>query len=98
MEVTATTVENQQTVTVARAYAILEIARRAGVSADFFRSWQFERDHKWTVVRVGAAISQQIRFPNFCPGNQEGLLPLQRRVTRAHWAFSPDQTVSRWVP
>ena len=81
----------------ARVYAIREIARRAGATAEFIRSWQFEAEESWTTVRIGPSPSEKIRFP--IAVRQRGHLPeLHRRVTRAGWPYEPDRTVSRLIP
>jgi hypothetical protein len=96
--VTAATAVHQQTLSDSRAYAIREIARRSGVSGEFFHSWHCAIENSWTVVRVGPAGSKKIRFPN-TPGEGHDVSPrIERQAARALWAYAPDQHLSQWVP
>lgn len=46
----------------ARLYAIKELARRAGVSSDFFSSWQIETSTDQTIIEVLPGTGKQLRL------------------------------------
>ena len=48
----------------ARAYAMKELARRAGVSADFFRTWKMEFSETGTTVYVLPGTRKRVFFPD----------------------------------
>ncbi len=95
---TATRIAYQQTLPNSRIYAIREIARRAGVSGEFFRSWQCTIEGSWTVIRLGPEGSKKIRFPNASLEGQDNSPRIRRQAARALWAYAPDRHLSQWVP
>jgi hypothetical protein len=51
----------------ARVYAIKELARRAGVTRDFFRTWKIEFSHLGTTIHVLPGTQKRVFFPT-APG------------------------------
>jgi len=82
----------------ARIYAIREIARRAGVSGELFKSWRIETDPSATTVYVSADRQRKIRFP-FRPLCDLGELPsFANSVLRATWTFDPPEILRKSTP
>ncbi|MBZ5641192.1 MAG: polysaccharide deacetylase family protein [Acidobacteriia bacterium] len=48
----------------ARYYALAELSRRAGVPADFFRSWKVSMTREKTVIEISNGTSKFISFPH----------------------------------
>jgi uncharacterized protein DUF7033 len=74
----------------AAAYALKELARRAGVSADFYRAWRIETDDVGFVnVFVEPGTRKRIRFsqatPEFWKQVRAGIF----RASRASWMWRP---------
>src|SRR6202044_2362093 len=51
----------------ARCYAIFELARRAGISAEFQRQWTIRVDAKETTVQLASTGEKTIVFPHASP-------------------------------
>ncbi len=82
----------------ARLYAIKELARRAGVTAEFFRSWRFEVGSEETSVFPQPGTNLCIRFRN-APAHFWGRLALGAFYTlRASWMLPPPERVKSLVP
>src|SRR5215472_2602885 len=88
----------QRTLPASRIYAIREIARRAGVSAEYFSSWQCAEEDSWTVIRLGPNRSKKIRFPSTRTSKRAPCPQLDRQIVRAAWAYPTDQKVMDGVP
>jgi len=79
-------------------YSLRELARRAGVAAEFFRSWTATfREHE-TMVRVHADPPKYIRFPHSCTELQREHSRRKTRVRRASWMHAPVDSIRRDVP
>ena len=78
-------------------YAIRELARRAGVSAEFFSSWQCGEEDSCTFIRLGPDRSKEIRFPT-SPAAGRTRPQLDRQVVRAAWPFPPERNLLDLVP
>jgi Family of unknown function (DUF7033) len=82
----------------ARTYGLRQLARRAGVSAEWFRSWRIEHQAGRTVVFPFAERRQHIRFNH---GSHEYWRDLRRghfSVAHARWPDGPTPEQSRYVP
>jgi hypothetical protein len=82
----------------ARYYAIEELARRAGVPANFFRSWKITTEQHRTVVEIANGRNVQITFPH---ASSELLRDLaQGKIHTAHfcWMKQPATAIHRLVP
>lgn len=82
----------------ARIYAIRELARRAGVSEEFFRTWRFEGEGRWTSVRLESGANKMLRFPDATTNRDGKPGQLRRSVARAKWTYEPDGNLGKWVP
>src|SRR5205823_11186321 len=69
----------------ARQYALRQLAVRAGVSPDFFRSWRVEINDKATTVYVQPGTRRRIQFSNALPSLWEDLKKGPWRTVRAGW-------------
>lgn len=69
----------------ARQYAIAELARRAGVPADFFRAWKISVGEDMTVVEIPNGVQKQIYFPHVSPKLLGDLVQRNFPVARASW-------------
>jgi hypothetical protein len=81
-----------------RLYGLRELARRAGVTAEFFRSWKVTfRDHE-TVVCVDAGRPKYIRFPHHDIDIEQRVREQKVCVRRASWMQPPDDSSKCDVP
>src|SRR5579863_615308 len=69
----------------ARAYALKELARRAGVSKDFFRTWRTEVSDKGTTIYVLPGSRKRVFFPDAPPGIWPELIGGQFHTVRLGW-------------
>jgi len=81
-----------------RVYSIRELARRAGVSDEFFRSWELRTEDSWTIVRVGQGAVKKLRFPVAVVDTRDGVPLLENRIARAKWAYEPESRLRDSVP
>src|SRR5579872_2638729 len=82
----------------ARYYAIKELARRAGVVSDFFRSWKVTFEEKETIIHIQPGSNKNIRFRN-APELLEGEPnPRTFHTARAGWMYPPSAQVVALVP
>jgi len=72
----------------ARLYAIAELARRAGVPADFFRTWKISVGADSTVVEIPNGTRKQIHFPHVSSKLLSDLAQRTFPVARASWMDS----------
>src|SRR5690348_3649770 len=71
-------------------YAIKELVRRAGVSAELFRTWRIEFDEQGFVnVFVQPSTNQRIRFPQADLWFWKELNAGRFRTSRAEWMRDP---------
>ena len=78
-----------------RLYALRELAKRAGVSPDFFRSWRIQWSADEMLVYLDSSSRVKIRFPFSQPEPTANLL--QRRVARLAWMASPSESIYEQV-
>jgi len=72
----------------ARSWAIKELARRAGVSHDFFQSWVIEVSRSATVIHLQPGTAKQILFRNLSDQSGDDLASSKFRTVRARWMSS----------
>jgi hypothetical protein len=73
----------------ARCYAIYELARRAGVSAEFQKQWAIRVDAKETTIALDAQGEKTIVFPHATPDLLRELSAGKIRTVRRRWMFAP---------
>lgn len=76
----------------ARCWAIKELARRAGVSHDFFQSWTIEVSRGATVIHLEPGTAKQIVFRNLSEESGQDLASPKFRTVRARWMSTPEST------
>jgi hypothetical protein len=81
-----------------RLYGLRELARRAGVSAQFFRSWKVTLQEHETVVSVDAGRPKYICFPHSYLEIEQQVHERKVSVRRAPWMQSPTDSTRREVP
>jgi hypothetical protein len=72
----------------ARCWAVKELARRAGVSHDFFKSWVIEVSRRATIVHLQPGTAKQIVFRNLSDESGDDLASSKFRTVRARWMSS----------
>jgi hypothetical protein len=82
----------------ARYYALREIARRAGVTAEFFRSWRVDFRVDEVIVYVEEGTAKHIRFLNGPEASSQRLATGQYNTARASWMIPPAEPLGRLVP
>jgi len=82
----------------AKTYAIKELARRAGVSAEFFRSWRVEFEKDETHIYVSPGSQKRIQFKHTAAPFWTELAEGTFRTARASWMQEPPNSVSALVP
>src|SRR2546428_1309874 len=82
----------------ARFYALRELARRAGVTAAFFRSWRIDFREDETIVSVDAGARRSLRFLNAPPSFWDDLATGNFQTARAGWMQPPPEQVRTLVP
>jgi hypothetical protein len=76
----------------AASYALKELARRAGVSAEMYRTWRMETDATGCVnVFVDPGTDKRIRFPQSRPEFWRGIREGVFRTSQASWMRAPDK-------
>lgn len=78
----------------ARKYAVKELARRAGVTADFFQHWEIEISPKRTIISFGPEVHGTISFPNRSEELLKYETPGSVTVARARWLRKPADSIS----
>jgi hypothetical protein len=81
----------------ARTYGLRQLARRAGVSEDWFSTWLIEHGQNETVVRPWAGKAASIRFQNAPADRWEQLGRGDFAVARASWPDDAPAAVRRAV-
>jgi hypothetical protein len=77
----------------AAAYALKELARRAGVSADFYRTWRMDTSATGFVnVYVEPGTDKRIRFSRASPEYWKQIREGVFRTSRAMWMWRPEKT------
>jgi hypothetical protein len=95
---TVRTQEVQEFPRVAAAYTLKELARRAGVSADFYRTWRMEIGAAGFVnVFVEPGTGKRIRFFRATPEYWKQIRAGMFRTSRASW-MRLDEKLSEFVP
>jgi len=82
----------------ARVYGLKELARRAGVTAEFFRTWKIEVGAEETTVHVHPDTGKKVRFKHL---GREGWSELKTRIfhtTKASWMCPPPDHLKELVP
>ncbi len=82
----------------ARAYAVAELARRAGVSERDFHTWRIEVGTDATVVHPAPGGAATIRFPHHPPEYWAELDRKPLQAARLEWIAEPPDAVRRLVP
>jgi len=82
----------------AREYALKELARRAGVTTEVFRSWKVVHDAEQTTVYVQAGTQKRIRFRIAPLPFQRDLLTRIPPTARADWWHAPPEPVRSLIP
>jgi hypothetical protein len=78
----------------ARFWGVKELARRAGVSKEFFESWQIEISRDSTTIRLLPGTRKQVTFRRIPEDKfREGLACPTFRTVRARWMASPHEPV-----
>jgi glycosyltransferase involved in cell wall biosynthesis len=73
----------------ARCWALKELARRAGVSNDFFKSWVIEVSRGATIVHMQPGTDKQIVFRNLSQESGDDLASPEFRTVHARWMSFP---------
>ena len=81
-----------------RLYSLRELARRAGVTAEFFRSWTVTFEEHQTTVCVHPAPPKYICFPHTCIDFRRQFPKSEIVVGRASWMYAPVDSMKREVP
>jgi hypothetical protein len=76
----------------ARIYAVKELARRAGVSRDFFRNWRIEVRQDHTLVSLGPDSNGKVYFPHTTELQLQQFASNGIPVGRAAWFCPPEDT------
>lgn len=78
----------------ARAYGVKELARRAGVDSEFFKTWAIHHTALHTIVRL--PNGNTLRFCN----DHQAVAQLRDRVAavRAKWMSEPDESTHQSIP
>ena len=82
----------------ARRWAIKELARRAGVSHDFFRSWVIEITPRDTIIHLQPGTAKQIRFENLPNGVGDDLAGPKFETVHADWMDSHEPQHGAAIP
>ena len=82
----------------ARFWALKQLARRAGVSQGFFRSWIIEISQEFTTIYLQPGSAKQIRFKNLSDENISHLAGPKFQTVRALWMSDPDEPIKAAVP
>lgn len=73
----------------ARRYALRELARRAGVSRDFFEQWSLEAASEHTTVSLGSSSGKKIHFHHSAGDSLSKIAGGPIPVARAGWLDHP---------
>jgi uncharacterized protein DUF7033 len=82
----------------ARCYAIAELARRGGISAEFQKQWTIRVDAKETTITLDALGEKTIVFPHASPDLLRELSGGRIRTVRRRWMYSPKSATELNVP
>lgn len=75
-----------------------ELARRAGVTNHFFRSWEFAFSEKSTIVTICKSPAKKIRFRNCGDALLSDLAVGRFRVAHAKWNDAPGEPTGGMTP
>lgn len=82
----------------ARRYAIWELARRAGVSSDIFRTWTIHHQADGTLLETFPSSRKQIFFPNANHDVLQRIAANQALTIRRSWMYSPREVTEFLIP
>ncbi len=82
----------------ARFYGLKELARRAGVTAEFLRSWRVEFGDEETNIYVHPGTEKRIRFRNAPSTFWRELSARTFHIARAGWMHPPPEPLGNLVP
>ncbi len=82
----------------ARCWAIKELARRAGVTRDFFDSWTLAIRPDVTVIHLQPGTTKQIRFRNLSARCCDELAGPNFHTIHAQWMSPPKDPVRSTIP
>jgi hypothetical protein len=82
----------------ARWWAVKELARRAGVTHDFFCSWRIEIRQYSTVIHLQPGTSKQIHFRHLHAENEHSLAGTDFQTIRARWMYPPEEPIRSTIP
>jgi hypothetical protein len=81
----------------ARLYALKELARRAGVSADFFHSWTIDFQDQETIIHLPVGTDKRIHFKNASPQFWQDVMAGMFHTIRASWMHPPPEPLASLV-
>lgn len=82
----------------ARNYALWELARRAGVSQELFRTWVIRHEENGTSIEVFPARGKSIFFPFAKPDLLQQLSTGQFGCERGAWPYEPSPKCKELIP
>src|SRR5258706_12658730 len=83
----------------ARCWAVKELARRAGVSHEFFKAWTVEISRDATIIHLQPGTAKQILFRNLSNDkNGDDLASSNFRTARARWMSYPEEPIRSAIP
>lgn len=83
----------------ARCWAVKELARRAGVSHEFFKAWTVEISRDATIIHLQPGTAKQILFRNLSNHkNGDELASSNFRTARARWMSYPEEPIRSAIP
>jgi len=83
----------------ARLWAVKELARRAGVSREFFYSWSIDTQPDATIIHVQPGTAMQICFRNLSfEEKDDNLAGSNFRTVRAGWMCCPREPIRSAIP
>src|SRR5580704_4611730 len=82
----------------ARCYAIFELARRAGISAEIQKRWTIRVDANETTVTLDPLGEKTIVFPHASPELLRELSAGRIRTVRRRWMYAPKNAAALDIP
>lgn len=82
----------------ARCWAVKELARRAGVSKEFFQSWHIEMTPCLTIIHLQPGTAKQIRFRRHAPDCGSRLAGPGFQTVHAEWMMPPPNEIAESAP
>ncbi len=79
-----------------RRYALWELARRAGVTAEMFRTWTIRQGAHGTTLEISAG--KQVFFPNSTPELLRKIAASQAGTIQRAWLYDPPAELKKIIP